>query len=251
MAVVGRASEGKLNGAFDAIDRAFAARTFADLDLIMSAAFAEFGIAYVSVDQMREPGGAILGVHHFGNWPDDWGAHYIQQQHYLHDRVVRHAIMSPTPLHWLEAQRRGDLDVCERRLFGEARDFGLKDGFVTPLHQVDGAVASVSVTAREQLDLSPADRAALRLLSIYYCSFGIMLKHSEGAAGRARVALTARQRECLQWVRAGKSSWEIGEIVGISERTVNFHIEEACRRLNVQTRQQAVIEAIIQGLIAL
>jgi DNA-binding CsgD family transcriptional regulator len=65
------------------------------------------------------------------------------------------------------------------------------------------------------------------------------------------VALTARQRECLQWVLAGKSSWEIGEIVGIAERTVNFHIEEACKRLNVQTRQQAVIEAVIQGLIAL
>jgi DNA-binding CsgD family transcriptional regulator len=52
-------------------------------------------------------------------------------------------------------------------------------------------------------------------------------------------------------VRAGKSSWEIGEIVGISERTVNFHIEEACRRLNVQTRWQAVIEAVVRGMIAL
>lgn len=251
MVVVEHRGDAKLMQAFDAIDRAFNARSPAELDAIMNAAFAAFGIAHVSVDQMRDAGGAMVGIHHFGDWPDDWGAHYIQQQHYLNDRVVRHAIMSPTPLHWLDAQCRGDLKDGERKLFDEAREFGLKDGFVTPLHQVDGAIASVSVTAREKLQLSPTDHAALRLLSIYYCSFGLLLKHAGGAGARPRVALTPRQSECLQWVRAGKSSWEIGEIIGITERTVNFHIEEACRRLNVQTRQQAVIEAIILGLISL
>ena len=251
MAVAGLASEAKLRGAFDAIDRAFQARSPCELDAVMNEAFAEFGVAHVSVDQMRDASGAMVGIHHFGNWPEEWGAHYVQQQHYLHDRVVRHAVMSPSPMHWLEAQRAFPLEADERRLFAEAREFGLRDGFVTPLHQVDGAIASVSVTAHEKLELSPADHAALRLLSIYYCSFGIMLKHGRDLEGRTRVCLTARQRECLQWVRAGKSSWEIGEIVGISERTVNFHVEEACRRLNVQTRQQAVIEAVIQGLIAL
>ena len=243
--------EDRLKGAFEAIERGFAARSPQELDRVMSDAFAQFGVAYFSVDQMRDATGAMVGVHHFGQWPSDWGAHYLSERHYLHDRVVRHAITSPTPMHWLEAVARGDLDRDEKRLFGEAAEFGLKDGFVTPLHQVDGNIASVSVTARERMDLSPTDEAALRLLSIYYCSFGLLLKHGRDADGRARPLLTPRQLECLQWVRAGKSSWEIGEIVGISERTVNFHIEEACRRLNVQTRWQAVIEAVVRGLIAL
>jgi LuxR family quorum sensing-dependent transcriptional regulator len=169
----------------------------------------------------------------------------------MHDRIVRHAMFSPSPLGWAEAQRRGDLDREEHRLFGEAREFGLRDGFITPVHQVDGNIASVSLTGQHRLDLSIADEAALRLLSLYYCSFGLRLKRRSDAADAAKVALTPRQRECLQWARAGKTSWEIGEIIGVSERTVNFHIEEACRRLNVQTRQQAVIEAVIQGLISL
>ncbi len=242
-------SADKLQRAFDVIDRAFAARNSAELDAIMSTAFAQYGVDWISVDQMRDASGAMVGIHHFGRWPEDWGAHYIQQQHYLHDRVVRHAVMNPTPLHWLEAQQRGDLEDDEQRLFSEAREFGLHDGHVTPLHQCDGAVAAVSVTSRERLDLSMADHAALRLLSIYYCSFGLRLKHCR--ADEPCTPLTARQRECLQWVRAGKSSWEIGEILGIAERTVNFHIEEACRRLNVATRHQAVIEAAIRGMIAL
>jgi DNA-binding CsgD family transcriptional regulator len=241
----------RVRGAFEAIERAFAAHTLPELDLIMADAFAEFGVKHFSVDQMRNGSGALVGVHHFGQWPEDWGAHYLEQQHFLHDRVVRHALFSPSPLAWLEAQRRGDLKREEQRLFGEAGEFGLRDGYITPVHQVDGNVASVSLTGEHKLDLSASDQAALRLLSLYYCSFGLRLKRRDEAENAARAVLTPRQRECLQWVRAGKSSWEIGEIVGISERTVNFHIEEACRRLNVQTRQQAVIEAVIRGLIAL
>mgnify|MGYP001248735086 CR=1 FL=1 len=250
-AAVSELGDHRLQGAFDAIDRGFAARTTAELDAIMGDAFAQFGVAWFSVDQMRDTTGTRVGHHHFGYWPEDWGAHYLRGQHWKHDRVVRHAVMSPTPMHWLEAQKRGDLCAGEARLFGEAREFGLCDGYVTPLHQLDGAVSAVSVTSRERMELSPADQAALRLLSIYYCSFGLVLKYGGLDDGRPRVCLTARQRECLQWVRAGKTSWEIGEIVGIVERTVNFHIEEACRRLNTQTRQQAVIEAVIRGLIAL
>jgi LuxR family quorum sensing-dependent transcriptional regulator len=243
------AGERTLTQTFDVIDRAFEAKTTAELDAVIGEAFARFGVSWFSVDQMRNASGALVGLHHFGKWPDDWGAHYLEQRHYLNDRVVRHAMASPRPMHWREAKNRGDLDPEERRLFGEASEFGLKDGFVTPLHLIDGAVASVSITSRERLDLSPGDHAALRLLSIYYCSFGLKLKREQERL--LRVHLTARQRECLQWVRAGKSSWEIGEIIGIAERTVNFHIEEACRRLNVQTRHQAAIEAIVQGLISL
>jgi LuxR family quorum sensing-dependent transcriptional regulator len=243
------AGEAKLIGVFDTIERAYAAHDGAELDAIMAKAFAAFGVKWFSVDQMRDATGAMVGIHHFGRWPEDWGMHYLDEQHYLHDRVVRHAIMNPTPLDWMEAQKRGALEADEKRLFGEASEFGLKDGHVTPIHQRDGAIASVSMTSDQRLELSPTDRASLRLLSIYYCSFGLKLKHC--SPRRLGVALTARQCECLQWVRAGKSSWEIGEIVGIAERTVNFHIEEACKRLNVQTRQQAVIEAVIQGLIAL
>jgi DNA-binding CsgD family transcriptional regulator len=241
--------QGRLRDAFAAIERAFAARTTSELDAIMGEAFAGYGVTHFSMDQMRDGAGALVGVHHFGRRPHDWGAHYVQRQHYRHDRIVRHAILSPSPVHWLDANAARDIEPEEAALFGEAREFGLRDGFVTPVHQIDGNVSAVTLTAPERLELSLEDQAGLRLLSLYYCSFGMLLKHAVEEA--PKVALTARQRECLQWVRAGKSSWEIGEILGISERTVNFHIEAAMQRLNAQTRQQAVIEAIVQGLIAI
>lgn len=61
-------------------------------------------------------------------------------------------------------------------------------------------------------------------------------------------SLTRRQRECLTWVEQGKSSSDIGVILGLSPETINEHVGEACRRLGVRTRIQAVVTARAQGL---
>jgi DNA-binding CsgD family transcriptional regulator len=61
--------------------------------------------------------------------------------------------------------------------------------------------------------------------------------------------MTARESEVLAWVAAGKSDWAIGRILNISEKTVNFHVENAKRKLGVGTRVQAVIAAMHCGFI--
>ncbi len=62
-----------------------------------------------------------------------------------------------------------------------------------------------------------------------------------------RLVLTERQRQCLQWVREGKSSTDIADILGISSGVVDEHLAGACRRLGVRTRTQAVIEAMVNS----
>jgi DNA-binding CsgD family transcriptional regulator len=63
------------------------------------------------------------------------------------------------------------------------------------------------------------------------------------------LGLTDRQLECLEWVQEGKSSGDIGAILGISAKTVDHHILGACQRLGVRTRVQAVVKARELGLI--
>ncbi|WP_376767374.1 helix-turn-helix domain-containing protein [Paludibacterium denitrificans] len=41
------------------------------------------------------------------------------------------------------------------------------------------------------------------------------------------VTLTPREKECLSWVSAGKTSWEIARILNVAEATVIFHISNA------------------------
>jgi len=61
--------------------------------------------------------------------------------------------------------------------------------------------------------------------------------------------MTSRELECMHWAAMGKTSWEIGVIIGVSQRTVNFHIARACEKLGVHRRQAAISIAIQRGLI--
>lgn len=61
--------------------------------------------------------------------------------------------------------------------------------------------------------------------------------------------LTNRETEVLGWAAAGKSYWEIAQILGISERTVRFFMTNTRRKLNVVSNAQAVAQAVRQDLI--
>lgn len=61
--------------------------------------------------------------------------------------------------------------------------------------------------------------------------------------------LTARQLECLRWVREGKTAWETGQIMGIGQRTVESYLAIAFAKLKVRTRVQAVLRAQDLGLL--
>ncbi len=64
-----------------------------------------------------------------------------------------------------------------------------------------------------------------------------------------RDKLSDRERVCLAWTSQGKSSWETGKILFISESTVKFHVKNAMRKLGTTTRTAAVVKAIELNLI--
>ena len=51
----------------------------------------------------------------------------------------------------------------------------------------------------------------------------------------------------LRWVAAGKTSWEAGAVLNISEATIKFHLSNVYRKLNITTRAQAISHAIQMG----
>jgi DNA-binding CsgD family transcriptional regulator len=61
--------------------------------------------------------------------------------------------------------------------------------------------------------------------------------------------LSVREIEVLNWLKHGKSSWDISAILGISERTVNFHVKNITQKLDAVNRTQAVADGASLGLI--
>ena len=61
--------------------------------------------------------------------------------------------------------------------------------------------------------------------------------------------LSPRQLACLRLVAVGKTTLEIAADLGISNRTVEQYVADACTRLGVRTRIEAVVKAVRSGLI--
>jgi DNA-binding NarL/FixJ family response regulator len=80
-----------------------------------------------------------------------------------------------------------------------------------------------------------------------------IVKRRLAPAGRFRQtplpSLSARELEILTWVARGKSSTDIAAMIGISDRTVDYHVENAMRKLGVNSRVQAAVKACAARLI--
>ncbi|MFN3304252.1 MAG: helix-turn-helix transcriptional regulator [Roseateles sp.] len=90
--------------------------------------------------------------------------------------------------------------------------------------------------------------ADLQLLAVHaQDAAGRLLRSSRGA--EAEIRLPARQLEILRLTMEGKSAWVVGSLLGISENTVNYHLKQLFKQLDVSTKHQAVLKALELGLL--
>ena len=61
--------------------------------------------------------------------------------------------------------------------------------------------------------------------------------------------LSAREREVIAWTAQGKTARQIGEILGITKRTVDHHTQRAEHKLSANNKTHAVALAIHYGII--
>ncbi|OPY94356.1 transcriptional regulator [Bradyrhizobium sacchari] len=177
-------------------------------------------------------------------WPPDWCDRYFKRKYHTIDPVIRRTPMLSRPFLWDQLAVHYQLQPDERRVLDEAREAGLKHGMSVPLFGPSGRVSVVSFASACD-DANPRDR--LGHLNALACLFHAA--HSEIARPcndgyERKVALSKREISCMRWVAEGKSSWEIGMILGISQNTVSYYVKNAMRKLGATSRIQAVAMAI-------
>ncbi len=247
---------------------AMASRMLIDIDRLRGFADATSTEALTnSIERVVRP----LGVHYWfyavdlplvnehpnqlrmGTYPEAWVSHYFEMDYISIDPVISHCHDHATPVSWEEAQHHHRRIVDPhlqkiRHLFGEAREFGLCNGVSVPLHGPGVSWGLMSFASR---DLDAADfeerLPELHLLSHFVHEAARQFLRSKTPTPLP--ALTKRERECLSWAAEGKTSWEIGQLLNISERTSIFHLQNATHKLGVSGRQAAIARAISLGLI--
>lgn len=184
------------------------------------------------------------------NFPSDWTDHYFARKYHQIDPVVLFTPSIARPFLWRWLQQRRSLEHKQRLIFDEAHEAGLRNGASVPLHGPWGRVAVVSFASRTDDADTEAKLSRLNVLaSQFHIAFTDL---SEGAqATDIPVRLSRREKDCLSWTAQGKSSWDIGMILKISENTVNFHVKNAMRKLGTTSRTVAVVKSIRLNLIDL
>ena len=165
------------------------------------------------------------------------------------DPVMQHCKHQSVPIIWNQATYVGagladQWDVQAR--------FGYRTGIAMALHLPEGRHFFMGVDRDQAL---PSDRSEVTRMVADLQLFAV---HAQEAAVRIMMptaqdprlpTLTPRETESLRWTMDGKTAWEVGNILGISERTAVLHVNNAMHKLNCVNKHQAVLKALRLGLI--
>jgi LuxR family quorum-sensing transcriptional regulator LasR len=186
-------------------------------------------------------------------YPEAWIDRYKSKHFIRVDPIVKHCCENLAPLLWENERCQASGATVE--FWGEREKYGLRRGISIPLRHNDmvGSLNAAYLADNEDAQQSQwSESIGSLFILVPFLLEGIKKKRELSTVCTITTpSLTGREAECLKWSGVGKSSWEIGHIIGCSERTVNFHVGNATRKLGAYNRRQAVGVAIAQGLINL
>lgn len=183
------------------------------------------------------------------NTPDSYSQGYSDTLMQRRDPVMQHCKRNSVPIIWNQGTYVGS---GAGELWEEQASFGYHAGIAMALHLPEGLHFQLGVDRDQPL---PADPNELQRLVADLQLFAV---HAQDSAMRLLVPkvrqperpnLTPRELEALRWTLEGKTAWEVGAVLGISERTAVFHVTNAMHKLNCVSKQQAALKALRLGLI--
>ena len=183
------------------------------------------------------------------NTPRGFKDSFQNRDNWRRDPVAQHCKRQSMPIIWDQATyaEKGLGDMWEH----QAR-FGYRNGIAMALHLPEGRHFFFAVDRDQPV---PPDIAELTRLVADLQLFAV---HAQEAALRiltpamalpSTPPLTPRELETLRWTMEGKTAWEVGNLLGISERTAALHVNNATHKLDCVNKHQAVLKALRLGLI--
>jgi len=183
------------------------------------------------------------------NTPRAYLESFQNRQNWRLDPVMQHCKRHSMPIIWGQdtyvAMGQGDK-------WEEQARFGYRNGIALALHMPEGRHFFLGVDRDQPV---PFDKGELTRVVADLQLFAV---HAQDAALRILTpqsmepgapALTPRELETLRWTMEGKTAWEVGNVLGITERTAALHVNNATHKLGCANKHQAVLKAIRLGLI--
>jgi DNA-binding CsgD family transcriptional regulator len=183
------------------------------------------------------------------NTPRGYREAFVNRANGKVDPVMQHCKRHSMPIIWDQETyvSHGQVDKWE-----EQARFGYRYGIAMALHLPEGRHFFLGVDRDRPI---PPDTAEVTRIVADLQLFAV---HAQDAAQRILTpvsstpgapALTPRELETLRWTMEGKTAWEVGALLGISERMAALHVNNATHKLDCVNKHQAVLKALRLGLI--
>jgi LuxR family quorum-sensing system transcriptional regulator SolR len=185
-------------------------------------------------------------VYMANNYSAAWRQRYVEGDYLRVDPTVAHARTSSKPVIWSDA-----VFANAPALWDDARDHKLHVGWAQPTHDIKG-VAGLFTLARESGPISAGELRCnvIRMTWLAQAAHEVLAQLVDSGPNAApRIDLTEREREVLRWTADGKTSGEIGDILNVAERTVNFHVNNAMAKLGTSNKTATVLRAAMLRLL--
>lgn len=207
-----------------------------------------FNMAGSMLSRERQEIGAAPLLVAYTNYPADFVREYSSGGYHFIDPTAMDSLGSYGITYWEDSlKRHGKPRGLESLLL----DFNLRDGAAgrgygcgirNVRNDEKGIIAFSGLSRRERHET---------ILSLVCPHIHEAMSRIMGKVRQDLSPLSPREREILQWLMQGKSTWDVSVILEISERTVKFHIDNVMKKLDAVNRTHAVAIALREGLIEL
>lgn len=236
-----------LNDFCEKVDRA---KNLEDLWSVCMEFFAGYGLSKASYHHFPPAGagrGETVRVYAKGQ-PDAWIQEYVKGKLYKVDPIPGLAQAATKPFFWRDRIEMQKLAQPERDFIHWSAAHGVRDGLAIQVFGPNGRNGLVALGFGE--DRPDLSLGAIRELQCA-CQIGHMIYIRVTSLPEPDApALTAREREVLNWVSKGKSNSVIADIMGISNHTVDAYLRRIYLKLGVSDRISASIKGLGSGLIS-
>lgn len=187
----------------------------------------------------------------FGNLPAGYEAIATDMEEARRDPVLAALAVRARPFVY---RQQTYVDAGMGEAWEEQAAFGYANGIAVRL-QVDAK--RTLIVGVDGFDPLPGDQDE----KLFSLMTGLQLIATNAAAAADQIfklpdanaqipALTPKELEVMKWTLHGKTAWEVGMIMSLSENTVRFHTTNATRKLGVSSKHQAALKCKIAGLIS-
>jgi len=189
-----------------------------------------------------------IGVIH--NYPADWMSHYFANRFDRIDPVAVYGLAQDTCYKWDVIPVRMKLQKRQLDCLNLGQEAGLHNGVCTPLRGPRNQLAGLSLASSHKQDGFDGNTDLVTAYSNHFYIAWKRFRAKDAAVAQNPIPqLTETERDVLSWIARGKTDDEIGLILRSSPHTVDFHLRNIFRKLEVSNRILAVTSAMAYGLI--